>query len=192
MSSGVYALRAGDSKKMLGRIRVQESSGGDYQVQFWMVTDGKAYQGVGFTVTGRKTTDFLTWSDTNPYHVWTEDDQVHVVHDLCVRGLKLSTQETDKFMRAWVGPAPVKGGDGTHKFGGEFAVYQRSRQAAPPKTYTFAEALAAPWGKPLKDFVESGMKSQYAGPVTEEDLQSTKSIPISVLPHDAPEREWFR
>jgi len=165
----VHRMRPGDFKITIAHPlrEVRSPEEGVYDLEWWMVSSGAAIEGAGFTIVGRKRTDFLTWSSFDfgaerhgvlqpgAVHVWTSDDQVHVVHDLCTRGLKLPKEETDRFIRAW---SEV------------FSNYLRSRRNSPPKTYTFSEALEQPWGKGLKALIEFGLKSPVGGPVTEAEV----------------------
>lgn len=150
MTSDAYALRAGDFKNPISSP-VSTLKGNDfkeYRVEFWMVSSGTEIQGVGFTIHGARTTDFITWSDSSPYHVWTRDGQPHGIADLCTRGLDLSKEETSRFMVAWMGNPPADK-EAQKVMGGVFATYQRSRRANPPRTYTMAEVAATPWGKDI-------------------------------------------
>lgn len=166
-------MRPGDTKQLLGSEQFRSDTEGLYEVDFWQVVsrDG-AFEGVGFTVTGSRKTDFLTWSSADPFHVWTNDDQVHVVYDLCIRGLHLSDAETKRFMLIWKGPPQKR--DEAERFSGFFATYQRSRRDAPPQTYTLSEVLKQPWGKPLKHYLDHAFKSPFAGPPTEAELEETR------------------
>lgn len=169
----VHSVRPGDHKTLIGApLDLRSKREGVFSVEWWMVAAGREIFGVGFTITGQRRTDFLTWSEYDPWHVWTEDDQVHVVTDLCRRGLVLSEDETQRFLVAWKGD-PVYD-DGRAVIEGVFGVYQRSRRASPPKTYTLEQAMREPFGKPIRDFLDRGLRSPLAGPVTRDELEPAR------------------
>lgn len=142
-----YALRTGDRKVPISsEVRTLAAHGfRQFTVEFWMVASGSAIEGVGFTITGERTTDFLTWSEGNPWHVWSGDGSPHVVRDLLVRGLGLPDGEAARFLVAWCGPSPMEGQ--ARELKGVFGAYRRSRYDSPPKTYTMAEVARTEWGK---------------------------------------------
>jgi hypothetical protein len=106
------------TRTMLGSMHLGSSDDGVFDVDFWQVNEDGGIGGVGFTVRGQRITEFLTHSETNALAVWAADDTTHVVHDLCVRGLKVDAEETAAFLAKWQAC---------------FEVYQRSRRASPPR-----------------------------------------------------------
>jgi hypothetical protein len=107
------------TRTMLGSMHLASSDDGVFDVDFWQVNEDGGIGGAGFTVRGQKITEFLTRSETNALAVWAADDTTHVVHDLCVRGLKVDAEETAAFLAKWRAC---------------FEVYQRSRRATPPRS----------------------------------------------------------